>query len=85
MTSEDILCGTVTPYDIETRLDAVLDEAENKAMTALTRGNFQGFGHRAATWVILNKQGDPHSHNPFSELIRYAQIVKESKAKPMAG
>ncbi len=48
------------------------EEAEEKALVALSRSNFLMFGHWAATWVHMNKLSRLRQENPFVDFAEMA-------------
>lgn len=59
--------------DIQTKLEAELNEAESKAMDSLARYKFVMFGYWAGVWVHLNRIGGFKRPSPFAGLVKMAQ------------
>ena len=59
--------------DLSARLEADLDEAEEKAWDSLARYKFQMFGYWSAIWVHLNRVGAFGRPNPWRELVHVAR------------
>lgn len=62
--------------DNQQKLIGALDEAELKAIDALSRYKFQMFGYHAAVWVTLNRLVGSKRPNPFRDLVAAARVVK---------
>ena len=62
--------------NIEQKLLADLDEAEEKAWDSLARYKFQMFGYWAAIWVHLNRIGGFKRPSPFASLVKAARATK---------
>lgn len=58
--------------NISERLEAELQEAEEKAWKALSGYKFQMFGYWAAIWVHLNRIGGFGRPNPFRDAVELA-------------
>lgn len=58
---------------IKARLEQGLDEAEEKAHRNLARYKFNSFAYWAAIWVHLNRIGQFHRPNPFSDYVKLAR------------
>ena len=54
-------------------IDALMDEAEHKAIEALGRYKFQMFGYWAAIWVHWNHVRPTRRPNPFGEFVKLAR------------
>jgi len=54
-------------------LERDLQEAEEKAIDALSRYKFQMFGYWAAIWVHLNRCGNFKRPNPFKDFVQLAK------------
>lgn len=63
--------------ELRERLEADRDEAERKAIDALSRYKFQIFGYWAAIWVHLNRVIGDGQRNPFAS---YVRLAKDHKA-----
>jgi hypothetical protein len=66
--------------DIIIRLDTDIDEAEAKAIDALSRYKFMMFGYWAAIWVHLNRIEGARRPNPFKAFVQLAKETHEKKA-----
>jgi len=55
------------------RLEQALDEAEKKAHKNLALYKFMNFGYWAAIWTHLNRVGNFHRPNPFSDYVKLAR------------
>jgi len=55
------------------QLEQALDEAEEKAHKSLARYKFMLFGYWAAIWTHLNRVGNFHRPNPFSDYVEIAR------------
>lgn len=53
-----------------------LNEAEHKAIDALSRYKFNMFGYWAGIWVHLNRISGLNRPNPFKELVKKAREMK---------
>jgi len=54
------------------RLERDLNEAERKAHKNLALYKFMNFGYWAAIWTHLNRVGNFHRRNPFSDYVKLA-------------
>jgi hypothetical protein len=54
------------------RLEALIMEAERKALDNLKRYKFQNFGYYAARWVVLVRLSGRKRPNPFKDLVHVA-------------
>ena len=63
---------------IVSRVTSDLDEAEKKAIDALSRYKFQMFGYWAAIWVHLNRIEGEKRPNPFRE---YVLLAKQKQGR----
>ena len=59
--------------DLWVRLEADLDESEEKAWDSLARYKFQMFGYWSAIWVHLNRVGNFGRPNRWRGLVKYAK------------
>ena len=55
------------------RLEQDLEEAERKAHKNLALYKFMNFGYWAAIWTHLNRVGNFHRRNPFSDYVKLAR------------
>jgi len=56
------------------KVEIEIEEAENKAWTALAGYKFMMFGYWAAIWVHLNRiSGQKRRPNPFRKLVYFAR------------
>ena len=61
------------PEAIRRRLEQDLEEAEGKAHKNLALYKFMNFGYWAAIWMHLNRVGNFHRRNPFSDYVKLAR------------
>jgi len=54
------------------RMEQDLEEAERKAHKNLALYKFMNFGYWAAIWTHLNRVGNFHRRNPFSDYVKLA-------------
>ena len=55
------------------RIEQDLNEAEEKAHKNLALYKFMNFGYWAAIWTHLNRVGNFHRPNPFSDYVKLAR------------
>jgi len=60
------------------RLEQELNEAEEKAHRNLALYKFMNFGYWAAIWTYLNRVGNFHRPNPFSDYVKLARAKATS-------
>ena len=61
------------------QLEQALDEAEEKAHKNLALYKFMNFGYWAAIWTHLNRVGNFHRPNPFSDYVKLARVQQKLK------
>ena len=64
---------------VKDRIEAAMDEAEDKALVALARYKFQEFGYWAGFWVHLNRLGEFRRRNRFAFLVKEARLYIETE------
>ena len=77
-------CNLQTQYEAvatRKRMEQDLDEAERKAHRNLAIYKFMNFGYWAAIWTHLNRVGNFHRPNPFSDYVKLARKASENLAK----
>ena len=62
-----------------TNMAEALDEAEEKAIDALSRYKFQMFGYWSSIWVHLNRISGEKRPSPFADLVKSARILKSGQ------
>ena len=73
----------VSPILIKQRLLAAMDEAEDKAWSALAGYKFWMFGYWSAQWVRLNEISGASRPNPFKEIVKIAKRERRDRQLPI--
>ena len=82
-------CKLLNPVDealaTRERLEGDLDEAERKAHNNLALYKFMNFGYWAAIWTHLNRVGNFHRPNPFSDYVKLARAKAPQQKLKLSG
>ena len=81
-------CNLQTQYEAvatRKRMEQDLDEAERKAHRNLAIYKFMNFGYWAAIWTHLNRVGNFHRPNPFSDYVKLARAKAPQQKLKLGG
>ncbi len=67
------------------KIEKHMDEAEKRALDALSRYKFQMFGYWASIWVHLNRIGGFKKQNPFRNFVEVARGELHERSRVISG